>query len=326
MTEKVIRKCELFADNKNRIHKKFVWDYQLMSVLSSMVYTSEDKEADVERMKKCLSIIKKNTGAFSPFRSSERLFLVTRMALAEDPEKYFRDVKALYDKIKKGRFVKDTYMVIAAANIVDAGRMSDADAIIGKFRDIMTCMKKEHPMLTANDDMPMVVCLAMTDKSVEEIVSEMEESYRILKKEFRTYSDSVQGLAEVLVLQEGSAEDKCREAAEIYRAFRANHRKYSKEYGLASIGALIGTGKDHDALVKEICETERYLASLKGMGMSVMGRSDRLMLAALIVAECEGVSGNGMKNPIIVETIQTIVAMEVMMIVVAISAASNASH
>ena len=62
------------------------------------------------------------------------------------------------------------------------------------------------------------------------------------------------------------------------------------------------------------------------MGASVMGKSDRLMLAALIAADCEGISGNGMKNPIIVETIQTIIAMEVMMVVVATSAATSSSH
>ena len=59
--------------------------------------------------------------------------------------------------------------------------------------------------------------------------------------------------------------------------------------------------------------------------MSIMGKSDRLMFAALIVADCEGSVGNGMKNPIIVETLQTIIAMEVMLIVVATSAAANAS-
>ena len=326
MTEKMMRKCELLAANKNRIHKKFVWDHYLMSVVSGLLYTCEDKEADVEQMKKCLSIIKKNTGVFSPFRSTDRLFLVSKMALADDPEKYFKEVKALYDKIKKGHFVKDSYMVLAAVNIVDAGRVSEAETIIGKFKDIMTRMKKEHPMLTSNDDMPMIVCLAMTDRSTDEIITEMEESYKILKKEFKVYSDSVQGLAEVLALQEGTAADKCKEVSSIYGAFKANHRKYSKEYGLASIGALIGTGRDADALVKDICEAERYLAGLKGMGMSVMGRSDRLMLAALIVADCEGVSGNGMKNPIIVETIQTIIAMEVMMLVVAATVASSSSH
>ncbi|MBR7089481.1 MAG: DUF4003 family protein [Lachnospiraceae bacterium] len=326
MTEKMIAKCELFAANKNLIHKKFVWDYNLMSVLSSLVYTSEDREADVEKMKKCLSVIKKNSGVFSPFRSSERLFLVSKMALSSDPEKYFADVKALYDKIRKGRFSKDTFMVIAAVNIVDAGRISEAETIIGKFNDLMARMKKEHPMLTANSDMPMVICLAMTDKSADEIIDEMEANYTALKTVFRGHSDSVQGLAEVLTLQDGTSAEKCRKVFDIYNAFGNAHRKYSKEYGLASLGALIGSSKAPEDLVSEICEAERYLAGKKGMGASVMGKSDRLMLAALLAADCEGISGNGMKNPIIVETIQTIIAMEMMMVVVATTAATSSSH
>ena len=100
MTENVMRKVELFASNKNLIHKKFVWDYHLMSVLSSMVFTMENKEADIDAMKNSLKVLKKNTGVFSPFRSSERLFLVSKMALSADPEKYIKDVVALYGKIK----------------------------------------------------------------------------------------------------------------------------------------------------------------------------------------------------------------------------------
>ena len=326
MTENVKRKVELFASNKNLIHKKFVWDYHLMSVLSSMVFTMEGKEADIDAMKNSVKVLKKNTGAFSPFRSSDRLFIVSKMALAADPEKYIKDVVSVYGKIKKGRIMSDSFMVVAAANIVDAGRQDEADKIVAKFNQILKGMKKDHPVLTGREDMPLAISLAMTDRSVDEITAELEESYQTLKTYFKGNSDSVQGLAEVLTLQEGDAASKAGKVIAIYEAFKANHRKYSREYGLASLGALIGSSKDPDTLVKEICETERYLAGQKGMGMSIMGKSDRLMFAALIVADTEGYAGAGIKNPIIVETIQTIIAMEIMLIVVATSAASSSSH
>ena len=190
MTENVMRKCDLFVANKNQIHKNFKWDYQLMSVLSGMVFTTENIEADIDSMKNCLKILKKNTGVFSTLRSTERLFLVSKMTLAEDPEKYLKNVKTLYDKIKKGHICKDSYMVVAAINIVDAGRVSEADQIIVKFKDIMKLMKKEHPILTGDEDMPMAISLAMTDKTPEEIVTEMEESYQVLKKELKASSNS----------------------------------------------------------------------------------------------------------------------------------------
>ena len=198
--------------------------------------------------------------------------------------------------------------------------------IIVKFKDIMKLMKKEHPILTGDEDMPMAISLAMTDKTPEKIVSEMEENYQILKKELNASSNSIQGLAEVLTLQSGSAQEKCREVISIYKAFRANHRKYSKEYGLASLGALIGSSRDHDALVKEICETERYIAHQKGMGMSVMCKTDRLMLAALIVADSEGIVTDSMKNSIIVETLQTILAMEVAIACAVAASSASSSH
>ena len=326
MTENVMRKVELFASNKNLIHKKFVWDYHLMSVLSGMIFTMDNKEADIDAMKNSLKVLKKNTGVFSPFRSSERLFTVSKMALSEDPEKYIKDLVSVYGKIKKGRIMSDSFMVVAAANIVDAGRQKDADAIVSKFNNILKAMKKDHPVLTGREDMPLAISLAMTDRSVEDIAAELEENYKILKTRFKGNSDSVQGLAEVLALQEGTPAEKTGKVIDIYDAFKANHRNYSREYGLASLGALIGSKKDTDTLVKEICETERFLASQKGMGMSIMGKSDRLMFAALIVADCEGYAGKGIKDPIIVETLQTIIAMEVMLVVVATSAATSSSH
>ena len=326
MTENVMRKVELFASNKNLIHKKFVWDFHLMSVLSGMVYTMENKEADIDAMKNSLKVLKKNTGVFSPFRSGERLFIVSKMALSADPEKYIKDVVSVYGKIKKGRIMSDSFMVVAAANIVDAGRQNDADEIVDKFNKILKAMKKDHPVLTGREDMPLAISLAMTDRKFEDIAAELEENYKILKTRFKGNSDSVQGLAEVLTLQEGTPAEKAGKVIEIYDTFKANHRKYSREYGLASLGALIGSDKDSETLVKEICETERFLASQKGMGMSIMGKSDRLMFAALIVADCEGYAGKGIKDPIIVETLQTIIAMEVMLVVVATSAATSSSH
>ena len=326
MTENVMRKVELFASNKNLIHKKFVWDFHLMSVLSGMVYTMENKEADIDAMKNSLKVLKKNTGVFSPFRSGDRLFIVSKMALSADPEKYIKDVVSVYGKIKKGRIMSDSFMVVAAANIVDAGRQNDADEIVAKFNKILKAMKKDHPVLTGREDMPLAISLAMTDRNVEDIAAELEENYKILKTRFKGNSDSVQGLAEVLTLQEGTPAEKAGKVIEIYDTFKANHRKYSREYGLASLGALIGSDKDSETLVKEICETERYLASQKGMGLSIMGKSDRLMFAALLVADSEGYAGAGIKNPIIVETLQTIIAMEVMLIVVATSAAASSSH
>ena len=179
MTENVMRKVELFASNKNLIHKKFVWDYHLMSVLSSMVFTMENKEADIDAMKNSLKVLKKNTGVFSPFRSSERLFLVSKMALSADPEKYIKDVVALYGKIKKGRIMDDGFMIVAAVNIVDAGRQAYADKIIAKFNEIMKAMKKEHPILTGREDMPLAISLAMTDRSVDDIAAELEENYKV---------------------------------------------------------------------------------------------------------------------------------------------------
>ena len=104
------------------------------------------------------------------------------MALNGNPEKYLEDVKAVYEKFQKGKFFDSAYRVLAAMTICDAGKQADADAIIEKTDALLKSMNREHPFLTSDEDTGLVVLLALTDKSQEDVLAELEESYKQLKK------------------------------------------------------------------------------------------------------------------------------------------------
>ena len=65
MREDVKRRCDLFSENKVAIHKGFKWEYDIMSVAAGLLFTCEDKKADIEKMKACAEIIKREKSAFS---------------------------------------------------------------------------------------------------------------------------------------------------------------------------------------------------------------------------------------------------------------------
>ena len=160
------RKIDLLAANKNAISKKFSMEGNMMSIVSAFIFTGAGKEADVEKLKECRKVLKQHTGLLSSFRSTTELAVISRMALSEDPEKYFLDVKAAYDKISRGKFADNSFM-------------------ISKFNEIYKRMGKEHPFLTSSEDMSLAMLLALTDKSVDQIINDMETCYKYLKKESR---------------------------------------------------------------------------------------------------------------------------------------------
>ena len=87
--------CELLAENRNTIPKGFMWDMELMSIAGSLIFTGAGKTADVERMKACKSILKKQERFFSSFRSNMEIPVLCKMALSDDPEGYLRKLRGI---------------------------------------------------------------------------------------------------------------------------------------------------------------------------------------------------------------------------------------
>ena len=288
MKETIKKKCDLLTENREKMVKQFKWNYNLMNLSAALVFTGEGKEPYADRLDECVKILKKNAGIFSSLRSEMEPIVVSKMALADDPQQYISDLKIIYDKLTKGSIFDSAYMVQAAISILDAGKIDEADEIIARYKDLYKKMSKEHPILTSSEDIVFAVLLVMTEKDVDTIVNEMEICYEYLKKEkkIKVGGNEIQGLGEVLALSDGDMIEKCDRVALLYDKFAEHGTKYGRDYGeFASLGALIGIDIDADALVDEIIETAEYLKSCKGFGGFSMDKKQRLMFAAMLVGD-----------------------------------------
>ncbi|MBP1585768.1 MAG: DUF4003 family protein [Lachnospiraceae bacterium] len=316
MREEVRRKCDLFSENKVAIHKGFKWEYDIMSVAAGLLYTCEDRKADIEKMKACAEILKKEKSAFSAFRDIASLIVVSKMALSPDPAKYLFDTGWIYEKIKGKKVFGDAHYILAATNIIDHGRIDDADVITDRIVKIIDGYSKAHPVITSVDDVPAATLLALGDRSVEVIVNETEEIFRYLRSKFSGHSDAVQALAEVLALSDRSTAEKCDRVFAIYDALKAKGAKYGLDVELASLGALADLDIDPSVLADEIIETEKYLAGLDGLGAWTISKTNRLMFAALVVAESYSGDIPEMRNSVLVGTVALALCVEWTMVAV----------
>ncbi len=310
MNEKVREKLELFVENRNIINAGTKVGYESMIVAEALVFTNANRKADFERVKECREKIKKKTGALSGFRGMIEPILSGKLSLQADPEKYFDEVLRIYSLINKSKI--DSYeAIIAAMNVIDLNRADEADAVIEKCQTIMNRMKKEHRLITNQEDIPFAMLLALTDKDVDSIIREMEECYVYIRNNFKVGQNSAQGISEVLTLYDTDAKTKCDRVIEIYNLLKEQGERYGKDHEFASLGVLTNLKLDTGTLVSEISEASVFLMKNKGFGNWSIGPAQRLMFAAMLVAEVYGEDTQELNSIASTTSISVIIAGEI---------------
>lgn len=313
MNEALSEKCELLIKNCTAIHRKYFINDKLLSLMASLIFTSADMEADTDKLKECRKILDKNTGLLSNLRANPKLVLLSKMALSDDPEEYINNVSEVYKKIHQGKQLETSYMALAAMLICDFGRQDEAEDLVAKAEQIRSQMNKEHPILTDSEDISFIMLLALTEKSVDKIISDIDEAYEYLDKtcKVRVSANALQGLCEVLAVSYGDTREKCDKVVRIFNAFSEHGTKFGTDSECIVLGSLIDVNTDTDTLVKEILEAEVRLADLKGFKESEMDRKKRMMYASMLVADVYGMQTAVIGNSLISHAMATVITKQI---------------
>lgn len=313
MNEALSEKCELLIKNCTAIHRKYFINDKLLSLMASLIFTSADMEADTDKLKECRKILDKNTGLLSNLRANPKLVLLSKMALSDDPEEYINNVSEVYKKIHQGKQLETSYMALAAMLICDFGRQDEAEELVAKAEQIRSQMNKEHPILTDSEDISFIMLLALTKKSVDKIISDIDEAYEYLDKtcKVRVSANALQGLCEVLAVSYGDTREKCDKVVRIFNAFSEHGTKFGTDSECIVLGSLIDVNTDTDTLVKEILEAEVRLADLKGFKESEMDRKKRMMYASMLVADVYGLQTAVIGNSLISHAMATVITKQI---------------
>lgn len=308
MTENLRKQCELFERNRSAISGKFVFEKSLMSIAAGLIFTAAGREADIDRMKECQSILNQHTGFFSEYRDTVRLALLSEMALSDNPEQYIEDVKTVYKKLHRGHFENNSYMVLAAVLLCDSGRQNDTDEVIEKHNEIMQRMEKLYPFLTDSSDISYVILLALSDRTADAVIEDMTTCLDYLKKDLkiRTDSNSVQGLSEILALTDGDIRKKCDSVMQLYDALKEKKAEIGDGSVFSSLAMLTGTDEAPETIAGEIQEADEFLKDCKLFENNSENKKQRLMIAELLVASSCG-TGSSMINNAFVNTALSVI-------------------
>ena len=208
--------------------------------------------------------------------------------MSEDPEKYIEAVVEAHDKVRKAKMKENDFTIIAAMLLCELGKSDKIDEVMERYNELMRRMEKDHPFLTNVTDSTYVMLLAISERDIDSIMSDMEDCIEYLKKtcKIKAGSDAVQGMGEVLALAGGNIRNRCERVDKIYALFKEKKAGFSGEWEFVTLGAMADIDAEPETLVDQVLEASEILKEDKQFADSKIDKSRRLMYAAMLVADC----------------------------------------
>lgn len=314
--------CSRFIENRDIVKSVFPWDSAYMHPVCAAIITDKGMRADKTRLENCRDLLKEQTGIFSNFRSTARIAMIALLSVTPTPSALLSRALQIHEQLKE-HFWDSAYLPVAAMILADTVHPAVYPDIAARTRRIYDLMKQEHPFLTSGEDSIFAAMLALSGRTDEEIVTETEACYQLLKPEFFS-GNSVQSLSHVLALCDGSAQQKCQAVMNLFHTLKDNGHKYGTGYELPTLGVLAMLPAASAAIVADLADVDEFLSSQKGYGILGLDRKQRLMHAGMIVTSDYLKGDQTMSTAAIHGTISLIAAQQAAMCA-AIAASSAAA-
>ena len=325
MNTELIRRCELLVNNRKAIQSAFKWDSETLSLAGSSFYVGLDMEADTEKLKACENILKRKAGIFSEYRGNLKMPFLCKMAIAEDPERYFEEIDSIVKQMKALKWIETSYKVMAAITLHDYLTMDQMPAAINKMVALYQGMKANHTWITSGEDVPFAAILAASEIDTETLNNEMENCYRELSTCFHD-KNAVQSLSHILAINPADTITKCYSVEKIYSLLKEKKHKYAAGYELAVLGTLSMLDMPAEKIVEDIIEADEYLKGQKGFGNLSMGEGMRRMYAALMVMDTYMPPAAHSHESLVDSVLVFVITMEVCMLILMTAVITTSSN
>lgn len=317
--------CEDFIANRDEAAKAFKWDMNYVYPICANIFCSHGRMTSEEQLKQSRKVIDGSVGVLSNFRGNIRPVLAAMLALGDDPEGQMEQAKEYYALLKQ-EFWGSEYLALVAFILTNLANQKDIQEIVTRGKAIYKRMQKEHPFLTGSEDSVFAVLLAFSEKSNDELIADMEESYSTLKERF-SIGNEVQAVSHVLSMTDGSPREKAQRMIDLFNALRESGVKYGRYYELAALAALSLTDTEIPTLVEEIKDVDAFLKEQKGYhGILGVGAQQRAMSAVMIVSD-QYTANQDVNTAAITGTLAMIIAQQIAMCsIITSSAAASSNH
>lgn len=305
MYEEIKEYCDIFAENREIIRKR----YKLDSILMSLVYAEKDMKAEIEKLSYCEELLKQKVSSETVFRQAVRIPLIFNMAYSENPEKFLDNASEIYGIMDEWRKEAPDYAAMAAVFLADRIGPGDAGRIVGEACGIYRDMKKKHRLSTSACDMPLAAMLAAACRDRDRLELETSACYEILKKTFKS-GGARQSLSLLISICSSDVILTCKRAEDIFNGLKEKKHRFGSGTETSVLGIAAALDGDVEEITDDIIWADEYLKNEKGFGTLAVSAETRRMYAAIMVIRAR-LSGEDVQSASDIRD-----AIEIMLIIV----------
>ena len=275
--------CKNYMVNYAAVKAAFKNKYEHIYPICASVFCSHNRIISEDELIRNKKILRSNTGAFSNFRGTIEAYVVSVLALSSEPEKTMQQINDNYKRLKK-EFSSSSYLVLVAAMLTEIVDEEKVDSVINRGKGLYKKIKKEHPLLTSTQDSVFAVLLALSDKSDEQMITEMEECYKDLKS--LASNNTIQSVSHVLTFSDKRVSDRCSDFRKFIDGVDNAGLKYNKLYAFTIMASLSIMDTDIAELISAIKEVDNFLSQQKPYkGIFGFDKKTRFMNASMLVSD-----------------------------------------
>lgn len=276
-------KISLFLNNVNTLKTvKGTWGSDIFIKCAALTLTLKASHADADKINLCRDIIKNNTSLFSNFRGDNLLTSSVYLSLEENPQESFKQVLAIYTKLKD-KFFASEYLVLASWVIFNSRSNLDLDLLVNKTSEAYDLMKSNHFFLTSADDYTSAAMIAVSHPDLNSAFLEIEECFNLLKDNGLRGKNDLQSLSHILSLGTGSPTEKSLKVITLNNLLKETKFPL-KGFSLPLLAIPTFITDDYNSFISQYIDTANLLKSQKGFGSFTLRSDLRNMIAAALVA------------------------------------------
>ncbi len=281
MQSATLRRTEQFIENRKRIERAFKMSTPQVHCLCALLLGIDDRDADLDSIRRGKHILKRNTGLFSAFRGLGMAPAAIKIGAREDGEQRLNYAKDNLRKLRAAGFAPTDYLCPAAFLMAKAHDRADTVAknAYGQYLE----MRHAHRILTGGEDVMFAVLFAMYEAEKDVLYPRADAAMDLLSRRFRR-TNAAQMASFAIAFSDQPADALALKTERMYDAVRAAGEKNREMLDLPLLAFLATLDADETETAEEIAEIAAYLREQKGFSAARVGRSQRLVYASAIAA------------------------------------------
>ena len=281
MQSGTVRRTEQFIENRRRIERTFRMSTPQAHCLCALLLGIDDRDADLESIRRGRKILKKNTGIFSTFRGLGMAPAAIKIGEYEDGERRLNDAKDNLKKLKAAGFAPTDYL--CPASFLMAKCHDRAETIAKSAREQYLEMRHAHRILTGGEDVMFAVLFAMYDMEKDVLYPRADAAMDLLSARFGR-NNATQTASFAIALSDGDTDLLALKTERLYDAVRAAGERNREMLDLPLLAFLAGLDVPEKETGELIAELSAYLKEQKGFSAVKIGRSQRLFYATALAS------------------------------------------